>query len=49
MSASALDALLPLLESGNVQQVSRQLGIGEDQASTAIKAAVRTLFIITLL
>jgi hypothetical protein len=43
MSASALDALLPLLESGNVQQVSRQLGIGEDQASTAIKAAVPLL------
>ena len=43
MSASALDALLPLLEGGNVQQVSRQLGIGEDQAGTAIKAAVPLL------
>ena len=43
MSASALDALLPLLEGGNVQQVSRQLGIGEDQASTVIKAAVPLL------
>ena len=43
MSASMMDALLPLLEGGNVQQVSRQLGIGEAQASTAIKAAVPLL------
>jgi len=38
-----MDALLPLLEGGNVLQVSRQLGIGEAQASTAIKAAVPLL------
>jgi hypothetical protein len=38
-----MDALLPLLEGGNVQQVSRQLGVGEAQASTAIKAAVPLL------
>jgi hypothetical protein len=43
MPASMMDALLPLLESGNVQQVSRQLGVGEAQASTAIKAAVPLL------
>ena len=43
MSASMMDALLPLLEGGNVQQVSRQLGVGEAQASTAIKAAVPLL------
>lgn len=43
MSANMMDALLPLLEGGNVQQVSRQLGIGEAQASTAIKAAVPLL------
>ena len=38
-----MDALLPLLQGGNVQQVSRQLGIGEDQASTAMKAALPLL------
>jgi hypothetical protein len=43
MSASMMDALLPLLEGNNVQQVSRQLGVGEAQASTAIKAAVPLL------
>lgn len=43
MSASMIDTLLPLLDGGNVQQVSRQLGIGETQASTAIKAAVPLL------
>ena len=43
MSATVIDALLPLLEGSNVQQVSRQLGIGEDQAGTAIKAALPLL------
>ncbi len=43
MSASVIDALLPLLEGNNVQQVSRQLGIGEAEAGTAIKAAVPLL------
>lgn len=43
MSASVMDALLPLLQGGNLQQVSRQLGIGEDQAGTAIKAALPLL------
>jgi hypothetical protein len=43
MSASVMDALLPLLQGGNVQQVSRQLGIDEDQAGTAIKAALPLL------
>ena len=43
MSTSMMDALLPLLEGGNIQQVSRQLGIGEAQASTAIKAAMPLL------
>jgi hypothetical protein len=43
MPASVMDSLLPLLEGGNVQQVSRQLGIGEAQAGTAIKAAVPLL------
>jgi len=43
MSASVMDALMPLLQGSNVQQVSRQLGVGEDKASTAIKAALPLL------
>ena len=43
MSGSMIDALLPLLEGGNVQKVASQLGIGEAQASTAIKAAAPLL------
>ncbi|MCG6924038.1 MAG: DUF937 domain-containing protein, partial [Acidobacteria bacterium] len=40
MSSSLLEALGPLLEGGTTQQVSRQLGIDEAQAGTAIQAAV---------
>jgi hypothetical protein len=40
MSSSLLEALGPLLEGGTTRQVSRQLGIDEAQAGTAIQAAV---------
>jgi hypothetical protein len=43
MSSSLFEALGPLLQGDTKQQVSRQLGIGEDQADTAIKAAVPLL------
>jgi len=43
MSSSLLEALGPLLEGGTTQQVSRQLGIDEAQAGTAIQAAVPLL------
>jgi hypothetical protein len=43
MTATMIDALQPLLEGRNVQRVSRQLDVGEDQAATAIKAALPLL------
>ncbi len=43
MASSLLEALGPLLEGGTTQQVSRQLGIDEAQAGTAIQAAVPLL------
>jgi hypothetical protein len=43
MSSSLFEALGPLLQGDTKQQVSRQLGIGEDRADTAIKAAVPLL------
>lgn len=43
MSDNILDSLMPLLDGANVQQISRQLGVGEAQAGTAITAALPLL------
>jgi hypothetical protein len=43
MSSALLESLGPLLQGDATRQVSRQLGIGEAQAGTAIQAAVPLL------
>ena len=43
MADPVIDALMPLLDGGNVRQISRQLGISQEQAGTAVTAAVPLL------
>jgi len=43
MSENILDALMPLLEGGNLQQIAGQLGVSQQQAGTAVTAAVPLL------
>ena len=43
MSENVLDALMPLLEGGNLQQIAGQLGVSQQQAGTAVSAAVPLL------
>ena len=43
MSENVLDALMPLLEGGNLQQIAGQLGMSPQQAGTAVTAAVPLL------
>ena len=43
MSDAVLDSLMPLLEGGNLQQIAGQLGISQEQAGTAVTAAVPLL------
>jgi hypothetical protein len=43
MSDSVLDSLMPLLAGGNLQQIAGQLGVSQEQAGTAVGAAVPLL------
>ena len=43
MSDSVLDSLMPLLAGGNLQQIAGQLGVSQEQAGTAVTAAVPLL------